>query len=98
MLEGYYRSTQQNKENAKNLEDVLIKPNPAYDFLDVKIKNSLSHISQVVIRNTLSEIVLNKNVKAYHLRFDISFLRSGAYSIEISTLNNTFTRKFLVIR
>lgn len=72
-------------------KQVTIYPNPATDELNIQLPTDFS-INQVVIRNSLAQIVLTSKEN----KINTSVLSSGVYFVEIETDKGIFFKKVII--
>lgn len=75
-----------------NQQPILIYPNPSKEFLNIKAKDN-SQFS-LKIFNTLGAIVYSGTQKS-DFQLSISDWTNGIYLIQINTISNSFTQKFI---
>jgi len=72
---------------------IMIYPNPSNDFLNVSANENIINISAV---NIAGKTVLNSNINAKSYKVDLSDLAKGVYMFNITTENNTATKKVII--
>lgn len=80
-----------------------ISPNPADDFINVKIKTEEPGIVGIYItdlqgRTVIKEEFQNEGKNIYDRRIDLSGLSSGAYLLQARTLLSTTTQRITIIK
>ncbi len=83
--------------NINNIDDNIIEiyPNPAKQFVNIVIPNSLS-VNKITIYNiTGVEVFTNKNNNKNYL-INVSELKTGTYFIEIISTEKTITKKLII--
>ena len=87
-----------NVENKNLLDNIIIFPNPASDFIEINHAvngvQPLVQDTQIEIYNLLGERViniLNRQASSNH-RIDISFLPAGIYTLRFSTFSKIFVK------
>lgn len=88
----YYADVMQQFTGNKNItqdENIIIYPNPASDFINVKSKDKNYNLKIYNSNGALVKVVDKIN------KVDISNLSSGIYLIEVTTQNKRFTKKFI---
>lgn len=86
------------KKNAVPNPTLLIKPNPAFDFITIEFTNLVSDISCIRIFDSFGkEIKEYKNLKkASTFNIDISHLNSGIYYLQVIDIKgNLYSNKFV---
>ena len=73
--------------------DLIISPNPAYNFLTIYLKNY--EIFEISIYNSLGQLV--KELKHNITTIDVSNLKKGTYFITVTSENSIETQKFIKI-
>ena len=79
-------------EEESNVSNILINPNPASDYIEIKLNEG----SEVKIYNTLGKCIMNieaKNFSSQH-RIDISDLPAGLYFISLGN----HSEKLMIVR
>ena len=85
-------------ENKNSNPTLLIKPNPASDFITLEFTNLVSEITCIRVFDCFGkEIKEYKNLKtATTFNIDVSSLNSGIYYIQvIDKKDNTYSNKFI---
>ncbi|HOZ30659.1 MAG TPA: T9SS type A sorting domain-containing protein [Bacteroidales bacterium] len=75
-----------NSPNSKNdliISGIKVYPNPANDFINVKVQSDIKY-ANLLIYNNLGQVVLNKTIDK-DCKIDISDLKSGVYTIIIQS-------------
>jgi aminopeptidase N len=82
----------------QSLETMLsISPNPATDFIDIKLKNSIETIDFIEVFNSVGQKVNESAIdKLKDIKIDISNLSSGVYIVRVSTSLGTVNRKVVI--
>lgn len=70
-------------------------PNPATNEFMIDSKNSHQTINKMVIKNYLGQIIQKIDQPKTNFNFDISFLKSGMYFVELETENGTVLKKII---
>lgn len=79
-------------KDKKMLEEFLMQPNPAKDFVELSFENSINKF-QANIYDIQGKLVLtNENVK----RINVSGLKTGLYFLEINTKKATLVKKLVI--
>jgi hypothetical protein len=74
-----------------------ISPNPATDFIDIKLKNSIETIDFIEVFNSVGQKVNESAIdKLKDIKIDISNLSSGVYIVRVSTSLGTVNRKVVI--
>ena len=73
-------------------------PNPATSILNINLSNlSVTESLEVTISNTLGQVVLNDKITEKHSSFNIQYLVSGIYFVNINdSKGNTHTQKIII--
>jgi len=78
-----------------------IFPNPAKDKINVSLSQTVSGISEITVYDIMGRKVL-KSFVDYNavspLSFDVSALERGVYFFSVKTKNDTYIKKFSIIR
>lgn len=77
--------------------DFSIYPNPASEFINVKLNNQSNENAQIRIYNNLGKLCKTKNIKSNQEKIDIQNLTRGIYLIKLETSNGTITKKIIKI-
>jgi hypothetical protein len=84
-----------------SVEDMLefpfeIYPNPTSDFIELIFKNNsdISGLEEIEIVNPLGQLVAKFTLTPY-LRYDLTDLPSGRYSVKIKTKSTLYFSKFI---
>ena len=93
LLYKYVNTQLPTVENSSNAE-ISVYPNPAIDFINIKIENS-KKIRFVQILDTSGRIVKKYNTVSEKL--DISDLEKGVYFLKIYTTDKQYSTKFIKI-
>ncbi len=72
---------------------VMTYPNPAYDYLNVA---AFSEIKHVTIYNIAGKAVSEMDASAKEVKLPIADLSAGVYFVNITTKDQTITKKFIV--
>ncbi len=72
--------------------DLLIKPNPVNDFVNIGMTVTMDEVS---IYNSRGQIVRNEKVNSSSIRMDLSNLPAGVYIVKIKTTQGIITEKIL---
>ena len=82
----------------QSLETMLsISPNPATDFIDIKLKNSIETIDFIEVFNSVGQKVNESAIdKLKDIKIDISNLSPGVYIVRVSTSLGTVNRKVVI--
>ena len=78
--------------NESDLQNVIIFPNPANDYVEITLKNSKLGMP-FLITNILGQTILSGTIVNDNQRIDVSSLSNGVYVIKIHTL----TEKKIII-
>jgi hypothetical protein len=84
-------------ENVTNNVDFAIMPNPANNYVDLKV-NAKNENATMLIYNITGEIVKEEKIgtKTNSYRADISELSNGTYFIKLNGKNSTEVVKLIV--
>lgn len=83
------------KEEEDSSEELIILPNPAKDWLTIKLDGAA--INSLYIYNILGELVYEQNsIVAAEITIDASILSKGLYTIKVKTQEKLFTQKLLI--
>lgn len=84
-----------------NGNEVTVYPNPAKDFLNVKLPQNSANKLSVVLYDISGKVqfakILEKQVFK-EITFDISELQQGLYLLKITSENQTFTNKVNIVK
>lgn len=83
------------KTNHLNSLQLQIFPNPVTNEFMIEFKNSHQTINKMIIKNYLGQIIQNIDQPKTNFNFDISFLKSGMYFIELETEKGTVLNKII---
>jgi hypothetical protein len=72
-----------------------VYPNPANDFVTIDA-SLLENVNQVVVTNSIGQVVLQKNVSAIDNKIDVSNLKNGVYFMILNSESERKTSKFMV--
>ena len=72
-------------------------PNPAYNFINVKVDNLSTTSSYVKLYNSLGQLVFSSNYIENNSKIDISSISSGVYSAHIIG-GNHITEQTIIIQ
>jgi len=79
--------------------DVDIYPNPASSFVDIRLENSTMQNIEVIIRNTLGQIIRTSVFSSSNLiRMNLENIEAGYYLIEIKSDKQLIFNDKLIIR
>jgi uncharacterized protein (TIGR02145 family) len=84
-----------NNESAYSTE-LLVFPNPASGFINIKMLNESSGISKMKLYNSVGVVVLETELSEGQGLIDLSEYPSGFYLIRIETINKTYSRKLIL--
>ena len=71
-----------------NLHPIIITPNPAKDYIDVKVPSA--HPYNLAIYNIYGQICLTKKITNNETRIAVSWLPAGTYILRISETENSY--------
>ena len=74
-------------------KDVVVYPNPTNDIINISANENIKNI---FVTNITGQIVISTNVNAKSYKFDLNDLVKGIYMFNITTENNTITKKVIV--
>jgi hypothetical protein len=83
-------------DEQKITNDIDIHPNPAYQLININIKNFKGK-SEVYIVSTEGKLCIKKEIYNPKNQLDISFLANGVYILQIKNPNETFSKLITVI-
>jgi hypothetical protein len=89
----------ENDNNAANINnniDVTVYPNPASDYVNVRLESATT--SEVTVLNSVGQVVMKKITDAAETRLDLSNLSKGAYMVSVKNENGTFTKTVSVVK
>ncbi|MDF1672157.1 MAG: PKD domain-containing protein [Vicingaceae bacterium] len=77
-----------------NSEEFTVYPNPASDIVNIRAENS-SVINEIIIFNTMGQIVLSDNSlnRSSQVQIDVSRLKDGLYFLNIKSEKGVTTKK-----
>lgn len=82
------------KTNQSHLANIQIFPNPVSDKLF--IKSCQFDNPEVVIYNLEGQMLFNKTISKHNAEIDLNFLKTGAYLLKISALDEV--RVFKIVK
>lgn len=83
------------KEEEDSIEEFIILPNPAKDWLTIKLDNT--PINSLYIYNILGELVYEQNsILDAEISIDASTLSKGLYTVKVKTQEKLLTQKLLI--
>lgn len=85
------------KENKLSTEDVIVFPNPANSYFDVKIGNDTQN-NTIKIYSIEGNLVAEESFAGNQTRIITDMLSNGLYVVEISSENSIFYRKIIVTK
>jgi len=71
-------------------------PNPAYNFINVKVDNLLTTYPSVKLYNSLGQLVFNSNYIENNSKIDVSSISSGVYSAHIIDGNHIIEQTIII--
>ncbi len=85
-------------ENLKTGPELIIAPNPAQSFINIKSQSLIGENVEVVIMNSLGQVIMKTEVPnlSYEFKLDISSLNQGAYLCTVKSVLISETQKFIV--
>lgn len=87
-------STEEVEGNSKDLNSLILYPNPAENEVNVK---SLSYIQTLTIIDFTGKILKEqKDINQKEIKFNISGLKKGIYIIHVKTENETKSKKLII--
>ncbi len=81
------------KKNALE-NNFIIWPNPTKEFLNIQCN---TEIQSITVYNIIGQIVLNKKVNSKNFVLKTHDLLPGNYLLKITSDNNTFTKKIILV-
>ena len=88
--------------NAVDEEEINTKisvyPNPAFDYINIKIEESSVSFNKMTICNSIGQIVKTQSVTNNEFGVDISNLKNGLFFIELTNGVNSTTLKFITAK
>lgn len=86
-----------NKSLSDNSGNILLYPNPASDYIELKVPANYSAIQSLKVYSIAGSLIDQKVLpgNANEHRYDISRLKNGIYFMEINTANQKDVLKFL---
>jgi hypothetical protein len=72
-----------------------VYPNPANDFVTIDA-SLLENLNQVVVTNSIGQVVLQKNASAIDNKIDVANLKNGVYFMILNSESERKTSKFVV--
>jgi len=79
-----------------NIKDIIVFPNPAYNELNIELSND-SEVTNVKLYSLLGKEIISKQiVNSKSVVIDTSELPDGMYIIDISTKENSTSKKILI--
>ncbi len=105
---SYYRLKQNDIEGSFSYSDIVsvqncknkialefdVFPNPANDILAVSV-NIVSQNCNLIITNSIGEIVIEKNIETSESVIDLSMLSAGIYCVRVISAEGLFTKKLI---
>ena len=80
-----------------SLKDVVVYPNPAKDFLNIKIHKEITPGMEMRIMDMTGKLILTKSIISDSQQIDVSGLSSGVYFVHFLKDNITFaSARFIV--
>jgi len=83
------------KINLEKVFSLVISPNPASNFVDLKLTNRSEKLV-LEITDMYGKIVTKQNLVSDSTKLDISMLRTGFYIVRILGNNSSYTHKLIV--
>jgi hypothetical protein len=80
--------------NEDNIDKIIVKPNPATEYIDVIVKNAKS-IQLITSEGRVVNLSLT-SLDDITSRIDVSGLSKGTYILKVNTENNSITRKVII--
>jgi len=86
-----------NQSLSDNSGNIVLYPNPASDFIELKVPASYSEIQSLKVYSITGSLIDQKisNGNALDLRYDISPFKKGIYFMEINTASHKDVLKFM---
>ncbi len=81
-------------EEIENPIGLLIYPNPSANQINVHINSNRKHT--FIIYNLMGQVIKNGVLESELIKIDIDDLKSGIYSFELKSINNTQRKRFVV--
>jgi hypothetical protein len=100
LLSGIFRVSK-NIETPKIIQQVIIRPNPANDLVNISLLNKEEGICSITIMNGLGTEVLHQkmNCKDAQINIDVKTLASGIYYIRLTNQSDwNFVKKLIIPR
>jgi hypothetical protein len=85
-------------ELAKEIDNIIIFPNPAGDFFTIKLPAGCNTCSMVIC-NTLGQVVDTKTIAATsEFTYQLSNIPAGNYIVKVSATNSVYRKKIVVVK
>ncbi len=101
LLNGIFRTAGRPALAQKTNQEVLIKPNPAIDLVNISLLNKEEGICSITFMNELGIEVLHQkmNCKDAQINIDVKNLASGIYYIRLTNQSDwNFVKKLIIAR
>ncbi len=82
--------------NVIDTDLINVYPNPAIDFLQIQIDESIDQDSRLVIYNATGQAVMSTPYRR-GASINVAHLKSGQYALEIVTRSETYTHQFIKV-
>ncbi len=78
-----------------NAKAVKVFPNPVHTKLNITLRDSELDEKQIIVKNSIGQIVLENGTRASRFEIDVALLHPGVYTLRISTDQGITHSKFL---
>jgi hypothetical protein len=97
---GVYRMAQNSNEETPANNEIIVKPNPATDKIDIVLIGNFEGLCTIEIVNTLNEKNISEqmNCKEKEKTINITSLAQGVYTVKVSAGNKMQVQKITIIR
>lgn len=85
-----------NSINEFNSKEISIYPNPAIDFITIKLNSEDKQIENLKIINLLGEVVYEDNFNQTSAKVNLKGFNSGIYFLMVKSAKEVLKRKFVV--
>jgi len=88
----------QGLNDVKHIQRISIVPNPAAQIVVVNIESTIILDKQIMLHNTLGQLIESKTTSENSTRFDVSLLADGIYYLSVQSLGEIVVKKLIVER
>lgn len=84
------------KESTLNETNLKVYPNPANDLLNIELNFEVGGNTNVILTNSIGQIISNGKIESKQSKFDISAVPNGIYFVNLKHGGSSITKKVII--